>query len=136
MSLARDLAAKRGYFLISVAVLALDQATKILAHHYLSDRAAVTVLRERDHARVASVVALARDLGLRFREASMLNVREALAQASELVLINITAGTKGGRGREVDRWVPVSEQAQDEDSPCACSMIVALYGCRNVVTPR
>ena len=73
--------------------------------------AAAAALRDRDQARVASVVELARDLGLRFREASLLDVREALAQARELGRINITAGTKGGRGREVDRWVPVSESA-------------------------
>ncbi len=73
--------------------------------------AAAAALRDRDQARVASVVELARDLGLRFREASLLDAREALSQATELGRINITAGTKGGRGREVDRWVPVSESA-------------------------
>jgi len=25
--------------------------------------------------------------------------------------VNVTAGTNGGRGREVDRWVPVTERA-------------------------
>ena len=73
-------------------------------------RAAVAALRERDHTRVASVVKLTRDLGLRFREASLLDVRAALTQAKALGRVNITAGTKGGRGREVDRWVPVSEE--------------------------
>jgi len=73
--------------------------------------AAVAALRGRDQARVASVVELTRDLGLRFREASLLDGRAALDQAKTLGRINITAGTKGGRGREVDRWVPVSEQA-------------------------
>ena len=73
--------------------------------------AAAAALRDRDQPRVASVVELARDLGLRFREASLLDAREALAQARELGRINITAGTKGGRGREVDRWVPISEPA-------------------------
>ncbi len=71
--------------------------------------AVVEVLRQQDQARVASVVALARDLGLRFREAVLLDTQEALAQARESGRVNITAGTKGGRGREVDRWVPVSE---------------------------
>lgn len=73
-------------------------------------RAAVTALRERNQVRVASVVELARDLGLRFREASLLDVRVALTQAKALGRVNITAGTKGGRGREVDCWVPVSEE--------------------------
>jgi hypothetical protein len=74
-------------------------------------RAAVAALQNRDQARVASVIELARDLGLRFREASLLNVQSAVGQARTLGRVNITAGTKGGRGREVDRWVPVSEQA-------------------------
>ena len=73
--------------------------------------AAIAKLRDRDQARVASVMELARELGLRFREASLLDAQEALAQARELGRINITAGTKGGRGREVDRWVPISETA-------------------------
>ena len=73
--------------------------------------AAAAALRDRDQPRVASVVELARDLGLRFREASLLDTQEALAQAREFGRVNITAGTKGGRGREIDRWVPVSESA-------------------------
>jgi len=72
---------------------------------------AVAALRERNQVRVASVVKLTRDLGLRFREASLLDVVTALSQARALGRVNITAGTKGGRGREVDRWVPVSESA-------------------------
>ena len=74
-------------------------------------RAAVSVLQNRDQTRVAAVVELARDLGLRFREASLLDVQVALTQARALGRVNITAGTKGGRGREVDRWVPVSKPA-------------------------
>ena len=38
----------------------------------------------------------------------MLNARAALGQAHERGAINITAGTKGGRGHRVDRWVPVT----------------------------
>ena len=72
---------------------------------------AAAALRECNQVGVASVVELARDLGLRFREASLLDGRTALAQARALGRVNITAGTKGGRGREVDRWVPASEQA-------------------------
>ncbi len=68
-------------------------------------------LRESGHDRVAAVVELARDLGLRVREASMLDARAALREASTQGQINVTAGTKGGRGHHVDRWVPVSERA-------------------------
>lgn len=66
-------------------------------------------LRQNGHERIASVVELARALGLRLREASMLDARAALRQASKHGAVNITAGTKGGRGHRVDRWVPVSK---------------------------
>ena len=58
-----------------------------------------------------SAAGLARELGLRFREASLLDARGALVQARELGRVNITEGTKGDCGREVDRWVPVTERA-------------------------
>lgn len=61
---------------------------------------------------LAAVVELARDLGLRFREASLLDARAALAQDRELGRVNVAEGTKGGRGREVDRWVPVIGSAR------------------------
>ncbi|MDH3716407.1 MAG: integrase domain-containing protein [Gammaproteobacteria bacterium] len=66
-------------------------------------------LRQNGHERIASVVELARELGLRLREASMLDARAALRQARKLGAVNITAGTKGGRGHRVDRWVPVTK---------------------------
>lgn len=80
------------------------------------DRSRVTTaasdLRQHGVNRVAAVVELARDLGLRFREASLLDVRAALKQANELSRINVTEGTKGGRGHSVDRWVPVSNRGK------------------------
>jgi hypothetical protein len=47
---------------------------------------------------------------LRFREASLLDARQAFREAAERRAVNITAGTKGGRGKKVDRWVAVSER--------------------------
>ncbi len=61
--------------------------------------------------RVAAVALLCRELGLRRREASLLDVRLAHHQAAQLGRVNIVAGTKGGRGKTVDRWVPVSDTA-------------------------
>jgi hypothetical protein len=66
-------------------------------------------LRQNGHERIASVVELARALGLRLREASMFDARAALRQASNDGAVNITAGTKGGRGHHIDRWVPVTK---------------------------
>ncbi len=67
---------------------------------------AVSSLHDSGERRVAAVAELARELGLRFREASLLDVRSALQQAAERSAVNITEGTKGGRGHVVDRWVP------------------------------
>jgi hypothetical protein len=68
-------------------------------------------LRQNGHDRVAATVEVARALGLRLREASLLNARVALGQVKKHGAVNITAGTKGGRGHRVDRWVPVAGRA-------------------------
>ncbi len=68
-------------------------------------------LRQNGHERVAATVEVARALGLRLKEASMLNARIALGQVKKHGAVNITAGTKGGRGHRVDRWVPVTGRA-------------------------
>jgi len=77
------------------------------------DRVTKTIerLNESGERRTAMVAALARDLGLRFREASLLDARQALSKAFRERRVNITQGTKGGRGKVVDRWVPVTPQA-------------------------
>ncbi|MBL1261772.1 MAG: integrase domain-containing protein [Thiotrichaceae bacterium] len=72
---------------------------------------ATSNLHHRGEPRVAAVAELTRELGLRFREASLLDARSALQQAEHRGAVNITAGTKGGRGHLVDRWVPVTSQA-------------------------
>jgi len=68
-------------------------------------------LRQNGSERVAATIEVARALGLRLKEASLLNARVALGQARKHGAVNITAGTKGGRGHRVDRWVPVSGRA-------------------------
>jgi len=76
----------------------------------LVDRA-IARLEAEGEERAALVAALARDLGLRFREASLFDSRQALKEFQKKGAVNITAGTKGGRGKQVDRWVPVSARA-------------------------
>jgi signal peptidase II len=44
MSLAAGFGARRGYFLLSLAVLVVDQASKLAAHQYLRGRAAVEII--------------------------------------------------------------------------------------------
>jgi hypothetical protein len=68
-------------------------------------------LRQNGHERIAALVEVARALGLRLREASLLNARVALGQVKKHGAVNITVGTKGGQGHRVDRWVPVSGRA-------------------------
>ena len=61
--------------------------------------------------RAAAVVELARELGLRSKEASLLDARAALAEASERGAVTITEGSKGGREREVPITSPGQVQA-------------------------
>ncbi len=57
----------------------------------------------------ASVVAgLARELGLRSKEAALINACAALREAEEKLLVTIVDGTKGGRPRKV----PVTQPSQ------------------------
>ena len=66
-------------------------------------------LREHGQERTLHIALLARTFGLRFKEASLLNAKQALKQAERFGRINITQGTKGGRGKGVNRWVPVNQ---------------------------
>lgn len=70
--------------------------------------AAMESLRESGLHRQASVAELARDLGLRSKEASLLDARSALIEARERGAITVTEGTKGGREREV----PITSERQ------------------------
>lgn len=72
---------------------------------------AVAKLESSGKARVAAVALLSREFGLRRKEASLLQLRLAHTQAKHLGKINVTEGTKGGRGKAVDRWVPASAAA-------------------------
>ncbi|MDZ4154425.1 integrase domain-containing protein, partial [Methylicorpusculum sp.] len=51
--------------------------------------------------RLAHLLALQRTFGLRFKESCLLNPKAALKQAEKFGFIVITAGTKGGRRRQV-----------------------------------
>lgn len=73
--------------------------------------AAAGALHEHGHDRAATVMLLARHFGLRMREASRLDLQGAHAQALKSGCITITEGTKGGRGRERRRLIPVSGAA-------------------------
>lgn len=65
-------------------------------------------LRGNDQLRAAAVADLARELGLRSKEAALLNIYKALQEARERGLVTIVEGTKGGRARTV----PVLQKQQ------------------------
>lgn len=62
---------------------------------------AIDALREQALDRAAAVAELALHLGLRAKEASLLDARQALHQAQDQRIIEVIRGTKGGRLREV-----------------------------------
>lgn len=67
-------------------------------------------MRNNGQARGAVIIELARDFGLRSKEASLLNARQALREGSERGWVTISDGTKGGRPREV----PITHAGQLE----------------------
>ncbi|BBQ13105.1 tyrosine-type recombinase/integrase [Stenotrophomonas maltophilia] len=69
---------------------------------------AVDAVRAEVGERAAAVVELARELGLRSKEASLIDARAALAEAQQRGAITVDAGTKGGREREV----PITSETQ------------------------
>jgi hypothetical protein len=69
-------------------------------------------LRQKNLHRAAVIVVLCRCFGIRLREAILANLADWQRQARERGQIDIREGTKGGRGKEVARWVPVSERGR------------------------
>ena len=67
-------------------------------------------LREQGHSRVAAIIHLAREGGLRLREAILADLPRLLREAEQHGRINIADGTQGGRrGAAAPRWIPVSD---------------------------
>jgi hypothetical protein len=74
---------------------------------------AIASMREAGLGRAAAVAGLAREFGVREREATLGNLERWSKEAKQQGAINITDGTKGGRGHEVDRWVAVTPAGMD-----------------------
>lgn len=72
----------------------------------------VACLRQKNLHRAAVIVLLCRGFGIRLREAVLANLTDWHRQAKERGQIDVRDGTKGGRGKEVERWVPVSERGR------------------------
>lgn len=71
---------------------------------------ALQALRENGNYRGAAVAELAREFGLRSKEAALLNAHSALKEAQSKGFISVLNGTKGGRHREV----PITSEKQLE----------------------
>ena len=72
----------------------------------------VACLRQKSLHRAAVIVLLCRAFGIRLRESVLANLADWQRQAREHHQIDVREGTKGGRGKEVERWVPVSERGR------------------------
>ena len=72
----------------------------------------VACLRAKNQNRAAVIVLLCRSFGIRLREAILANLPDWQRLARERGQIDIRQGTKGGRGKEVERWVPVNEHGR------------------------
>lgn len=72
----------------------------------------VARLRQKSLHRASVIVLLCRSFGVRLREAILTNLADWQRQSRERGQIDVREGTKGGRGKEVERWVPVSERGR------------------------
>jgi hypothetical protein len=72
------------------------------------DRGRVEAAQAAMNDRGQAITDLARDLGLRSKEASLINARGALNEARDTGRVTIVDGTKGGRARQV----PITQERQ------------------------
>jgi hypothetical protein len=71
---------------------------------------ATTAMRAAGLGRAAAVAQLAREFGMREREATLADLTRLAREVREFGSVNVQEGTKGGRNAE--RWVPVSDQGR------------------------
>ncbi|WP_339491786.1 integrase domain-containing protein [Pseudomonas sp. EA_15y_Pfl2_R67] len=96
-------------------------------------RLVAQALSDRQQERVSAIVLLARETGMRLREAILADLPRLQREAQRLGKINIQDGTKGGRsGALAPRWITVTVQvreALDRASDASPS------GSRNLLAP-
>jgi len=90
-------------------------------------------LSEQQQSRVSAIVLLARETGMRLREAILADLPRLQGEAQRLGKINIQDGTKGGRsGASAPRWITITNQVRsvlDRASEASPS------GSRNLLAP-
>lgn len=90
-------------------------------------------LIEQDHIRTAAIVNLARESGMRLREAILADLPRLQREAKQFGRINIQDGTKGGRrGASVPRWAPVTDSLA---SALDLAHQASPKGSRNLLAP-
>jgi integrase len=118
-SVNRTLAALRGDQYVKIAspsqALGLQRSTVRICAPDGQDRQQVRrvleALSEQHHNRVAAIVLLARETGMRLREAILADLPRLQREAEHLGRINIQDGTKGGRsGASAPRWIAATQQ--------------------------
>jgi len=89
----------------------------------------INEMKGQGNERVAAIAQLAMDLGLRSKEASLLNAEKALSQAEKTGYVSVTDGTKGGREREI----PITSERQIQTLKSAAA---AQNSARAVMPPE
>ena len=84
--------------------------TTALSFNASDINSAADELEKLGYLELAFLVRFSSEFGLRRREAALLDVPNALKEARQLGSIDIHRGTKGGRGRSVERWVPCCDE--------------------------
>ncbi|WP_122448079.1 integrase domain-containing protein [Pseudomonas viridiflava] len=99
----------------------------------LKVRLIAEALSDQGQQRVAAIVHLARETGMRLREAILADLPRLQREARQLGNINIQDGTKGGRsGASAPRWITVTDQVRSAlDVACGASP----GGSRNLLAP-
>lgn len=83
--------------------------------------------------RVSAIVLLARETGMRLREAILADLLRLKREARQLGKINIQDGTKGGRsGASAPRWIAVTDQVRGALNRAS---EVSPSGSRNLLAP-
>jgi len=96
-------------------------------------RRVLEMLGEQQHERMAAVVRLARETGMRLREAILADLPRLHREAEHLGRINIQDGTKGGRsGASAPRWVVVNEEVK---AALQFARKASPTGSRNLLAP-
>lgn len=79
---------------------------KPVSFSYSDIKLAIAELETRGEIELAAVVYLAANFGLRRREGALLDIATVIKEVKKNGCFDVTRGTKGGRGRYVERLIP------------------------------